>query len=45
MSDLELKNYMEALVLQQMKTIIAANPDVCNCQKCQYDIAAIALTI
>lgn len=43
--DMELKNYMEDLVMQQIDAVISANRDVCSCEKCRYDIAAIALTI
>lgn len=42
---MELKNYMEDLVMQQIDAVISANRDVCSCEKCRYDIAAIALTI
>lgn len=42
---MELKNYMEDLVMQQMDTVITTNRDVCGCEKCRHDIAAIALTI
>ena len=42
---MELKNYMEDLVMQQIDTIIATSPNACTCEKCRYDIAAMALTI
>lgn len=42
---MELKNYMEELVMQQIDTIISNSNNVCNCEKCRYDIAAMALTI
>jgi len=42
---LELKNYMEELVLQQMDGVMNANHDVCGCPHCRHDIAAMALTI
>ena len=45
MNILELKNYMEDLVMQQIDPIMAANSNVCHCEKCRYDIAAMALTI
>ncbi|WP_408643043.1 late competence development ComFB family protein [Thermosinus carboxydivorans] len=40
---LELKNYMEKLVWQQLDNVLAAQPDLCKCEKCRYDIAALAL--
>jgi len=42
---LELKNYMEELVLQQIDAVMTANHDVCGCDQCRHDIAAMALTI
>jgi len=36
---------MEDLVLQQIDAVMAANHDVCGCEKCRHDIAAMALTI
>lgn len=42
---MELKNYMEDLVMQQMDAVMAVNREVCACEKCRHDIAAIALTI
>jgi len=42
---MELKNFMEDLVLQQLDNVIAANRDVCNCQQCRHDIASMALTM
>ena len=42
---MELKNFMEDLVLQQIDSVIAANHDVCGCEQCRHDIAAMALTI
>ncbi len=42
---MELKNYMEDLVMQQMDAVIAANHGVCTCEQCRHDIAAMALTI
>lgn len=37
-----LKNHMEEVVLNQMKSLLR-DMDVCKCEKCQMDIAAIAL--
>lgn len=45
MNVLELKNYMEDLVIQQLDAVISSNKDVCGCQQCRHDIAAMALTI
>lgn len=45
MNILELKNYMEDLVMQQLDNLICVNKNVCDCEKCRYDIAAMALTI
>lgn len=42
---MELKNYMEELVLHQLDTVISFNNAVCGCQQCRHDIAAMALTI
>ena len=40
---MELKNYMEKLVMEKLDIVIQANPTMCTCQRCQYDIAALAL--
>lgn len=40
---MELKNYMEIMVFQQLDNILAANSRICHCEKCRYDIAALAL--
>ncbi|MCE5285862.1 MAG: late competence development ComFB family protein [Pelosinus sp.] len=40
---MELKNYMEDIVWQSLEELLAAQPDVCKCQKCRYDIMALAL--
>lgn len=37
-----LKNFMEELVLDRMKGILA-DVDMCTCEKCLMDVAAIAL--
>lgn len=42
---MELKNYMEDLVLQQLDNLIIDNGNMCKCEKCRYDIAAMALNI
>jgi len=40
---MELKNFMEKLVMEKLDTVINSNPKVCKCQHCRYDIAALAL--
>ena len=40
---MELKNFMERLVMEKIDIVINANPNVCKCQHCRYDIAALAL--
>lgn len=38
----QIKNYMEEIVFGQMKEVLA-DINVCTCEKCLLDIAAIAL--
>lgn len=38
----QIKNYMEEIVFNQMKDVLA-DINVCTCEKCLLDIAAIAL--
>lgn len=38
-----IKNYMEDLVWQTMQEILAVRPEICHCEHCRYDIAAVAL--
>ncbi|MDF2634695.1 MAG: Late competence development protein ComFB [Pelosinus sp.] len=40
---MELKNFMEKLVMEKLDIVINANPSMCNCQRCRYDVAALAL--
>jgi len=40
---MQLKNYMEDLVWQHLDQVLVNNPEVCNCEKCRYDIASLAL--
>lgn len=40
---MQLKNYMEDLVWEQLDEVIANNPGVCSCDKCRLDIASLAL--
>lgn len=38
-----IKNHMEDLVWSNIDKIIERHRNVCNCEKCRYDIAALAL--
>lgn len=40
---MQLYNYCEVLVLRVLDDILKDNTDLCNCNKCKLDIAAIAL--
>ncbi len=40
---MELKNYLENLVWEQLDSVLTAYPDICTCQKCRNDIVALAL--
>lgn len=40
---LELKNYMESLVWQHVEEVVANNQGACQCERCRYDIVALAL--
>nr|WP_092067627.1 late competence development ComFB family protein [Dendrosporobacter quercicolus]NSL46690.1 late competence development ComFB family protein [Dendrosporobacter quercicolus DSM 1736]SDL60446.1 competence protein ComFB [Dendrosporobacter quercicolus] len=40
---MQLKNFMEELVLQQLDGMIAKQESVCGCSRCRLDIAALAL--
>lgn len=40
---MQLKNFMEELVFQQLDGIIEKQQDVCRCERCRLDIAALAL--
>lgn len=39
----ELKNYMEELVWEHLDQVLALYPHVCRCERCRYDMAALAL--
>lgn len=41
---LEIKNYMEKLVFQEIDKIME-EVNMCTCEKCKYDVAAIALNL
>lgn len=40
---MELKNYMEILMWQQLDDVLNAHLGICRCEKCRYDIAALAM--
>ena len=40
---MELQNYMEILMWQRLDDVLDAHPGVCRCEKCRYDIAALAM--
>jgi competence protein ComFB len=40
---MELKNLMEEVVWQELKEVLRQREDICHCQNCQHDIAALAL--
>lgn len=40
---MQIKNYMEDLVWQRLDEVIATHSKSCGCEKCRYDIAALAL--
>jgi competence protein ComFB len=39
----DLSNHMEKLVFSKLDEILKTRPDVCSCEHCRLDIAAIAL--
>ncbi|AFV11581.1 late competence development protein ComFB [Thermacetogenium phaeum DSM 12270] len=40
---LRLVNVMEILVEETIEDIMKSHPDFCTCERCRYDVAAIAL--
>jgi len=38
-----LKNYMEDAVFYVLDSILASKPEICSCERCRLDIAALAL--
>ena len=40
---MEIKNHMENLVWENLDSVLASHPKACKCEKCRYDIAALAL--
>ncbi|WP_294152045.1 late competence development ComFB family protein [uncultured Selenomonas sp.] len=40
---MELKNFMEDVVLAKMDQVLDQYPDCCRCEQCRRDIAILAL--
>lgn len=40
---MELKNYMEILMWYKIDELIDDTPDICRCEKCRFDVAALAM--
>lgn len=40
---MELKNYMEDMVVSYIDEAMAKDPDICKCERCKLDVMAIAL--
>lgn len=40
---MELKNYMEILMWQQLDEVLESYPGICRCEKCRYDIASLTM--
>ncbi|HWR43646.1 late competence development ComFB family protein [Sporomusa sp.] len=40
---MQLKNFMEDLVWQRLDEVLAGHRNVCKCEKCRYDVVALAL--
>jgi len=40
---MELQNYMEILMWQRLDDVLDGHPAICRCEKCRYDIAALAM--
>ena len=40
---MEMQNYMEILMWQKLDDVLDAHPGICRCEKCRYDIAALAM--
>jgi competence protein ComFB len=38
-----IKNFMEDLVWSQLDRVLARQRNICTCERCRYDIAALAL--
>ncbi|CVK17801.1 late competence development ComFB family protein [Sporomusa sphaeroides] len=42
---MELKNFMEDLVWQQLDEVIENHKHACRCEQCRFDTAALALNL
>lgn len=40
---MELQNYMEILMWQRLDEVLESHRGICRCEKCRYDIAALAM--
>ena len=40
---MQVKNYMEDLVWERLDEVMINHKNVCHCEKCRYDVAALAL--
>jgi competence protein ComFB len=40
---MELQNYMEILMWQRLDEVLESHRGICHCEKCRYDIAALAM--
>lgn len=40
---MHIKNFMEDAVMHQLDGVLAKYPDICHCEQCKSDIAALAL--
>ncbi len=40
---MQVRNYMEVMVWEQLDSILERQQNTCDCLRCRYDIAALAL--
>jgi competence protein ComFB len=40
---MELQNYMEILMWQRLDDVLDSHHGICRCERCRYDIAALAM--
>lgn len=40
---MKIKNFMEDIVMNKLDSVLAQYPECCHCDKCRYDIMALAL--
>lgn len=43
--NMQVKNYMEDLVWEHLDHILSKHDNICDCEKCKFDIAALALNL